>query len=496
MIDMVWKKNFVSVILWAVYFMGISAALMYYSYGAVIESGLQEPVTASLLAICFWGGAVLLFLLCRPVMKRLPTKLFSSDSEASGLIEGVLFIALITAGLFFRIVNMEYAGESASYYDVAKVTEDGGIPEVTHGATFFYVCLLRILFTVVGNKWIAGIWLQVVLQILAAILLYVAVRKLAGAVSGLILLAMMMLLSTEVMRGLTYSPHMFYLCIYAIGLLGVAIFLDRQAHGARGFGRDALLLLFVGAWVGIVCYLDVTGLTLLIPVLFALHVEKTKDTRLETAWSVLVVFLLVVLCFIGYVFLDAYLCRKDMMNILEAWLEVFRVKAKDMWFWYVSEELIAGNIVLGVMVFGVLGFWVSGKQQRFTLWIVMLLLLSVMAYFHIPADNMDAGMISLIVGSIVGGVGIRECICGGKVVREEVQVVQESQYVDAAYDEKAPQDMGNWTLVETPKPVKYIENPLPLPKKHVKKVLDYSVEPQEEWMHYDIDVQEDDDFDL
>ena len=44
--------------------------------------------------------------------------------------------------------------------------------------------------------------------------------------------------------------------------------------------------------------------------------------------------------------------------------------------------------------------------------------------------------------------------------------------------------------------MKYIENPLPLPKKHVKKALEYSVEPPEESMQFDIEISEEDDFDL
>ena len=46
------------------------------------------------------------------------------------------------------------------------------------------------------------------------------------------------------------------------------------------------------------------------------------------------------------------------------------------------------------------------------------------------------------------------------------------------------------------KPIQYIENPLPLPKKHVKKTMDYKFEPEEHLMKYDIEVSDDDDFDL
>ena len=47
------------------------------------------------------------------------------------------------------------------------------------------------------------------------------------------------------------------------------------------------------------------------------------------------------------------------------------------------------------------------------------------------------------------------------------------------------------------KPIKFIENPLPLPKKHVKKEMNYAFEPTPDQMHYDLNnYSVDDDYDL
>ena len=47
------------------------------------------------------------------------------------------------------------------------------------------------------------------------------------------------------------------------------------------------------------------------------------------------------------------------------------------------------------------------------------------------------------------------------------------------------------------KPIKFIENPLPLPKKHVKKEMNYAFEPTPDQMHYDLNnYRLDDDYDL
>ena len=53
------------------------------------------------------------------------------------------------------------------------------------------------------------------------------------------------------------------------------------------------------------------------------------------------------------------------------------------------------------------------------------------------------------------------------------------------------------TVEETPvAPVQFIENPLPLPKKHVRKEMDYQYEVAQDKMNYDVIVGDNDDFDI
>lgn len=47
-----------------------------------------------------------------------------------------------------------------------------------------------------------------------------------------------------------------------------------------------------------------------------------------------------------------------------------------------------------------------------------------------------------------------------------------------------------------PAPGEYLENPLPVPKRHKKREMDYGFEPQQDQMYYEIPVADNDDFDL
>ena len=61
-------------------------------------------------------------------------------------------------------------------------------------------------------------------------------------------------------------------------------------------------------------------------------------------------------------------------------------------------------------------------------------------------------------------------------------------------EEKAEREQETAVTTEPEKP-RFIENPLPLPKKHQKRTLSYRVEVGEGKDDFDISVDEDDDFD-
>lgn len=50
--------------------------------------------------------------------------------------------------------------------------------------------------------------------------------------------------------------------------------------------------------------------------------------------------------------------------------------------------------------------------------------------------------------------------------------------------------------LEKTETVKLIENPLPLPKKHEKREMDYQYQVAEDKMRFDVEVPDGDDFDI
>lgn len=80
------------------------------------------------------------------------------------------------------------------------------------------------------------------------------------------------------------------------------------------------------------------------------------------------------------------------------------------------------------------------------------------------------------------------------VAAKEKAVMQEKAPVETMSAKSAPQAVGAGKTQPAEKP-RMIENPLPLPKKHEHREMDYAYPVSAERMHYDVDVRDGDDFD-
>lgn len=498
---MSWKKNVCSYVLWAVYLAAVGVTVTCVGISLGERAGLPG-INAAV------GAAVLLFiviLLLYAVMDRLLRASYRLRPAAGVnrlILEGLAVTVLVAAGIVLRVAASPYAGEEAAYYDIARVVEDGAIPQVAHGATYFYLRLLRLLFILAGNRWMAGIWLQIALQAAACIVLFLAVRKLAGSVSAVVMTGFMMLSPERIAEGVTYSPRMLYLCIYAIGLLGVAFFLEKRARGRLVSIYDIILLIFLGALLGLVCYLDITGVTLLILAGSVLTLKKAKSHNLwgSSLLECGVLLLSTLGFFAGYLLLDSIASGKRFGGVWQAWRSLYLSKGYLVISWARSDGGYIMLVLMAVLLaFGVIHFWSrKDKWEYISPWILTALVAGGMEFFCVTASDMARSGLFFVICSVLAGIGIR-----GFWLRE----MQGEGMMKMSESTKRPGQNGPESELEDelvvleegnePMPkVKLIENPLPLPRKHVKKVMGYGFEPDEAQMSYDVAVSDEDDFDI
>ncbi|MDE5940049.1 MAG: hypothetical protein K2H37_13355, partial [Lachnospiraceae bacterium] len=128
----------------------------------------------------------------------------------------------------------------------------------------------------------------------------------------------------------------------------------------------------------------------------------------------------------------------------------------------------------------------GGREQDFSLWLLPCILLA-------PVFLMDFSIVGLggaviFFWSVLAALGLKNAVFGGQaeVLREKIEEINAAA---------APIPVPEAPVAAAAEKPRFLENPLPLPKKHVKREMDYDYEVAEADMHYQMEIAEGDDFD-
>lgn len=463
------RKNVFSYIMWFLYAAAVCGSLFRISGEFSIRmgyTGAAEFVMGSL-----WLLLSGLFVFAINKYLRNENKGKNKGKMIPLVTESAIAVFLLAIGIFLRLYGMSGAGEYTAYYEMAMVAEGQVIPPVVHGAVYWYLQLLHSVFIIFGNKLLAGIGFQILLQIIAAAFLYLAVRKLSGVFSALVMLGFVMTGPGMVEEALMLSPKMLLLVIYAAVFWAVVIGIKDK--------KTVLYYVFVGLLTSVVCYLDVIGISL---VLFTVAGLLLKDDESASGrWTKVAVY--VSSGGVGFVLLmwvDSFVGSVKFMNVIRAWWQVFSPEGIAIP-WEMGLCPITWDILFLVLALtlGIFSFW-RGWKDRQSLWVLMALVFLLLSITGIATAEIGTRVYMYIAAAVLAAIGT-----AGVVIRE-----------DRPYKVRSEQEE---TLQENPEKVsqiRYIENPLPLPKKHVRKVLDFDRELQEGMEEFDLDIAEDDDFDI
>lgn len=505
---MSFKKNVVSYGIWALYLMAVGIVLSFMGMVVSNQNSGIPYLALGLLVLSF----VLLFLvyfLAKKIIDSVQVKRMPRSRAA--LIEGFLVAVSLVAGIVLRVMMIGSAGEEAAYYEVAKVTENQIRMQLVQGSIYYYLFLLNGLFRLVGNKWMAGIALQVVLQMAGALLAYFAIRCLSGRGPALISLLFLTLAPGSIREGMTYSPKMLYFCLYALILLMIAWFL-RQSARPDGRALTWILALLCGALVAFAGYTDIMGFTLVIPLCGLLGLKREQRGMLIWVAQFFLSMLAMAGTFCLLVYLDGVMSGTGFERVLDAWCTTYHMKGADYDFLF-RESGYETVLLMIFMGLGIFTFTRRRNEEIFSPWVVMLVSIVIMRILGIITLNMNGSYQMFFAMTGLAGVALSELFVrdGGRAAENagipEAAAEDQNQAGAAALTEEKKQkerdEMENISRQtetsgqeEQSRPVQFIDNPLPLPKKHVKKTMDYPFIPDESQMHFDIEVDPKDNFDF
>lgn len=508
---MSWKKNVLSYLLWVFYAVTAEVGLVCLADAVCDSMGIEiyKGTIACALYIIVAGVGVYL-------IHRFVPKYSGADGKKHSMravIEATVTVILLATGFALRIREIGDAAEGNMYYELAVMVFEEEIPQFAHSAVYIYIRMLHGLFYFLGNKLTAAVWVQILLQMSALLLLYFAVRQFAGNIASIVMLGFGMFSSYLLEAASDLSPAMLYLFLWSAALL-FTVTAARAKKSLWGFPT-------VGLVISVVSYLDVAGCLLLLIFVVIIFAEEEVSGTGRRLKCLLLCFMGAGVGFVSCALADFLISRKSFTEALTGWFQLyrpleFRLPVSVAVPGTVTEVMAEYIILFCVLTLGMFSFWRDRRSDHMKAWILLLIILVSAGCFGIFTEEVPMGLYMYLFLVIMAGIAVEECIREVKPAQVVAQIsaaagsltvsaVVPQQDREAASGgetvspqhreaDAAPQTDGEAS--QQPRKVKLIENPLPLPKKHVKRKLDYGVAVPEGKDDFDLVVDEKDDFDI
>lgn len=497
---MVYRKTWFDYLLLTVY-TGICVMFLAYTGNRIYVTYVGAPL-AKLgmflpfpLLLCLYPGIWLSSLAIR--------RKYSFSAHALAMTEAFVVSVSFVFGTLIRMkealvydtgLDRQAGFGAGSYYDMAVVKAGEVSGPLAHGMSDLYVRCLRAVFSFLGNSVSAAMLFQAVLQVAAMLFAYLAVKKAAGRFAACTVLLLLAFSDAFIGRVGVVNPECLFLALFLAGLYLALCFVRGCLRGDSVFGRLPGAV-FTGVFLGVLCYLELYCVILLL--FFAgLMTGKSENSseRKYKAGRLLLALGGCVAGFVGAVAIDCLFSGLSFARGMLGWADVYRnpdIFNQDKWVWdrvigIGTNPLFFAALFL-VAAFVVFSFLRGGKEQVFSLWFLPVILVT--PAFLIDFSVVGSGSITLFFWYTMAALGLQSVVLDGQaeLMREKIEQIN----ADFVPIPAAATD----AVVSEPKP-RFLENPLPLPKKHVKKEMDYDYPVAPDKMHFDLEPAEGDDYAL
>ncbi len=484
---MTYRKTWFDYVLWAVY-AGLCVALLAFvgnhMYAFYVGVSLAKLGTFLLFPVLFCIYPAIR-LSAQAIRKRhCFSAHFSAMAEALMVSVSFVFGTILRVKEGFLMADIYETAQDfplGDYYEMAVVRAGEGSISLAHGMSDLFVRCLRVVFSFLGNSAAAALLFQVCIQVIAMFFAYLAVRKAAGRFASCTVLLLMAFSDAFINKIDVIDPECLLIALFLAGLYLVISYVKASLAGRDVCGGLPGIFL-LGAVLGLLCYLEV-GCVILLLFLAGLFTGKSGADvkRKRKIGSLLMVIAGIGAGFLGAVAEDAALSGVIFYQGLMGWIRTWLYPGMGArMFGVIGTEYPFFVLLFLLASFVVFEFIREGREQNFSLWFLPCILVT--PVFLMDFSVVGFGGVALFFWTVMAGLGLKGAVLGGQalLVKEKIEEINGSASEPAAPPQEKP---------------RFIENPLPLPKKHVKREMDYDYQIPEEDMHYDVDVAEKDDFD-
>lgn len=385
------------------------------------------------------------------------------------LLTALWILAVIVSRGVFLFCGTGQVRDEYSFFARSMVRLERGAPALDCGLSYAYSESLSRLLHFAGNRIEAvGIY-QMILQILWLILFFAGISLLFGYAAGLVSGSVLAFSPWIMETVLTVWPGNFYMLHFALALVLLGCFRYRIQKGgwpSNDLGR--LCLAAIGFYVGVLCIWDLLG-GILAAVMICLLLQNYLFLKKETP------------------------CEKQGKEAKERRMGTCTQAM------VLTEGILIGIFVTLMKYTGVSGEAIAGQVKWW---------FSQMKSPFAQYSDMQLPFMAWLLGAVVTGILCQLLVCRrqkkpkGHTPSEEDRG-KKANPAAAGYGKGLEKEMiqqaepGKYIITEDGRRIKLLDNPLPGPKKHVRKEMDFDLDfGTEAADDFDFHIHSGDDFDI
>ncbi len=539
------KKSIFSYFIWAAFAVLCCLAMIFALDAARIDELLNWSYVG--VAGAVWGYLLLtslVFFALRTLSMELGEHIREKE-RLEKVVSVVLPVLILVGAVICLVLYMFYhiplTLEDNSFYSQALVSAGKNVSFVVHGASWLYPCLLHVMLLIFGNTPFAGVILQIILFFACLLLLYSAVRSFSGVVPAVTSMAVFAFLPGTLGYVFSLTPEFFFLSFYLFGFFLSGMLFQKFKERSRFSSSFYLFTFIAGVYIGFLCYLDLYGISLYLffAMLYSLDSEKIKP-------AVKIHLTALLGGMVGFFLFALYASQTGKMSLMEYLKALYTLYAQRTGFdrgtlkdvVLLPDTTLVGSVLLISLAFFVIPAFLIWKRNQNSAFILNLFLVYVLSVFNIFYG--DAQMITTLSWVLLAGIGFHGVIrlpeaqtetegedailreeknsvaaekkrklfikektkmSGSEKMKKE-EIMKENITTEKKIKRKVQKEMSMEKMIdegkeqEKPAPGEPLHNPLPIPKKKSHAQADFGFQVKEADMKFDLEVADDDDFDV
>ena len=513
------KKTVLSFFIWVLSLLVIGGLYATVSYAVALTLCGGQSVYAILSASAFALFFIVLYFLSKAFLaKKWNLKRIDESKITIFVLPTLVLVGVIARLILFVYNNRPIVITDGTFYQSAMIfATNEKIEFLANGLENLYILVLHGLFFLLGNNPLVGVVFDICLYFCTLVMMLFSIRRLCGGLTATITIALLGFLPHMTQLIFTMTPGVFGLFLFAACLSFISKLMESYRLGEEDAVGTYLYSVFAGFMVGLGIYLDLRMAVLLFLLPGVLFLKDNKDCRKSLCVLTLLEYLGAVCGFVLGLWGGGYYFQNG-LNFANSFLQYKSQYTYDKEWLIPSYEITANSyislVILGFMMLSVWSFLFE-KRNRITIHCFGFLLLFAAEIFLLNLTPME-GVLTFYF-ALLASLGFTGMLIPfGAVYEEENSVKQEEEgkenaekeplikNIEEIEAEEAEEEANPVTVInpidekkeEKIAPGMPLPNPLPVPKKRERKGMDYAKEVKEEDLHFDVEISDEDDFDI